>query len=268
MWTRWIGRLGLVFVLGIITLQVSAIELSHSLLAPIPEWFLGLVVSGIFLLWLGAIYAFPEIHEFMKSNYEYVLEQLPKPNDSSTLLGLVFAALAIIASSAAGHEGTRYDVAIFFLGSAATFLFLHLIISRYRRPWPSYLSFAFVLSIWYCLSLSLFSLIDTQLQPRRFYGLRFIFSVLVPGCFVVYSVRSLRDMYRGGKIALRSRYEAGRLPQMTKNPARGAVTLSSFRTIFHRRKSMVSWCECPNDPRHPDFICNSQKNCPLCASHS
>jgi hypothetical protein len=176
-------------------------RLGESLISPLlltpqatfPDWFLGLVAVLVFLMHIVGILVDSNVRSYMRKNHVELVKDLPDIADSSTLLGLVFAALAVIASSASGKEGERYYVAIWFLSATSIFLFLHIVSSRLSKPWPAFISLASVVSVWYCLAFSVFSLVYTQLPPGRG-SILCIALLLAPVSLIFYTVANLETM--------------------------------------------------------------------------
>ena len=176
-------------------------SLGESLISPLsltpqatfPDWYLGLIAVLVFLLHIVSILVESNILSYMQKNHVEINKDLPNTAESSTLLGLVFAALAIIASSASGREGERYYVAIWFLSAASIFLFLHIVSSHFSKAWSVFISLASVFSVWYCLSLSVFSLVYMQMPVGRG-GILCIALLLAPASLIFYTVANLETM--------------------------------------------------------------------------
>jgi len=162
-------------------------------LSTYPDWLLGLVAALVFLLYLIFI-ILPRIRSAAadQRHIDIFIESLPRTGEAATLLGLVLAAVAVVTGYAPKDDVDKFNAILLFLSGVGFFIFLYVAFSLFVLPLSVYLSLSFISSVWYCLSLSLFALLDVLL-PNHIW--RFVLLLPPIGLFIS-NLLSLILLYR------------------------------------------------------------------------
>ena len=152
----------------------------QGVLVTLHGWQIMLLIVAILLLYLIAV-IHPRIRRFAKNNTGVLAGGLPGIGDTSTLIGLVLAALAVVASFIQNQPLAKFEAILFFLTGAVIFLFFYLFFRQLIVWWGVYFSIGTISSGWYCLAWSLFALLDVLLPDRSW---RFVLLVAPASMFV------------------------------------------------------------------------------------
>lgn len=166
--------------------------LTTSIIEQLPKWSIAILILLMFILWFISFSVSARVRLYVNRHRDSLIEQLPSLGDASTLLGLVFASMAIVASFAANANIGKYEPTLMFLSGSALFLFFYITLSRIPiYPWIVHFSWASISSGWYCLSWSPFALIDVLL-PTKLWRLILIFP---PVLLLIYALTSIGIMW-------------------------------------------------------------------------
>lgn len=130
------------------------------------------------------------IRSFARLKVTELAMTLPTLGEIASLIGLVFAAMAVLIGFSGPDEAARFEIAFLFLSSTIVALFLVLLFRSWILWWTVYLAGAALATAWYCLAWSVFALVDIFLPDKDW---RFMLLV-GPSAMVLYALGSLAMM--------------------------------------------------------------------------
>jgi hypothetical protein len=143
----------------------------------------------ILLLYLLGLLS-PHIRGFSCNNAGKIVASLPGVGDSTTLLGLIIAALAIVGSIGEDKLVGFFEISVFWLGASLIFVFAHILLTRQVTAWTAYFASAAVDSGWWSLAWSIWALLNA-LVPGGIWVYTFL---IVPAGVLVASIANLVSM--------------------------------------------------------------------------
>lgn len=131
-----------------------------------------------------------QIRGYSRTNAGKIVASLPSIGQSTTLLGLVIAALAILGSLGGNEGAPAFESGIIWLGVSLMFVFAHILLTRQVTRWTAYFASAAMDSAWWCLAWSVWALFDS-LIPGETWVYAFL---IVPAGVLTASIANLVSM--------------------------------------------------------------------------
>jgi hypothetical protein len=135
---------------------------TEPLLAPLADWHIGVLASAVVAVRLAFLIS-KGGREFTKHNVGMLAQGLPSIGDAATFVGLLLAALAILATTTPTGGVERFEAAFLFVGVGLLSLFASVAIRPYISPWSVYLSEGLIDAAWYNTAWGVFALVDSLL---------------------------------------------------------------------------------------------------------
>jgi hypothetical protein len=130
------------------------------LLAPLADWHIGALLAAVPCIY-GAIFICNGTRRFAKKNVDILNQGLPSLGDATTLVGLLLAALAILATTNNQEGIERFHAAFLFVGVGILSLFGFQALRPHVSPWTVYFSEAMFGTTWYAVAWGVFALVDS-----------------------------------------------------------------------------------------------------------